>query len=210
MWIKIRDKPKIKDKTGLKTKYITVLYRLHNKKKGDRHAKWLCVCECGNFIEVSTNNINRSKGCKKCAFKDINVKHGKKYTRLYHIWNNIKQRCYNKNDKGYSNYGKRGIKVHDEWYNDFMAFYNWSMDNGYNDNLTIDRIDVNGNYEPDNCRWADYTTQNNNRRNNIYITINNKRMTLKQACRKYNKNYSHEYKKLQRMSKKEYETEFIC
>lgn len=210
MWVKIRDKPKIKDKSGLKTKHLTVLYRLHNYKKGDRHSQWLCVCDCGNFIELATNDINRSKGCKECAFKGINTKHGKKGTRIYNIWYGMKQRCSYKKDSSYQYYGGRGIVVCDKWLHNFQAFYDWAMKNGYQDNLTIDRIDVNGNYEPSNCRWADYKTQNNNRSNNIYINVNDERISLKRACEKYNKNYRHELRKYHEMSREAYERKFIC
>lgn len=98
--------------------------------------------------------------------------HGKRKTRLYRIWANIKTRCTNKNDPHYRCYGGRGITVCDEWKNDFKAFYDWSVRHGYADDLTIDRINNNGNYEPSNCRWVDYKTQANNKRNVILITHN--------------------------------------
>lgn len=208
MWAKIRDKPKIKDKTGMKTNYITVLYRLHNQKKGDRHTKWLCLCNCGAFIELPTNNIVRSKGCKKCAFKNINVKHGKKGTRLYNIWQGMKQRCHNENVPNYKNYGARGIKICQEWLDDFMNFYDWAMNNNYQEGLTIDRIDNNNSYSPTNCRWADNITQQNNRRSNIYIVVNGEQMSLKAACQKYHKNYRHELRVYHSMPNDKYE--FIC
>lgn len=99
----------------------------------------------------------------------MNYKHGLKGTRLYRIWNGIKNRCFNPNYHRYSDYGGRGIKVCDEWKNDFQSFYDWSMSNGYSDNLTIDRINNDGNYEPSNCRWVGLKVQANNSRhcNNI-------------------------------------------
>lgn len=92
----------------------------------------------------------------------------------------MKKRCYNKNASNYKNYGGRGITMCDEWRNDFITFYNWSMENGYQDNLSIDRIDNDKGYSPSNCRWTDRTTQNNNTRHNVYLTYNGKTQTMKQ------------------------------
>lgn len=109
-----------------------------------------------------------------------NNKHGLCKTRLYSIYMNMKTRCYNKNNSHYKYYGKRGIKVCNEWLHDFQAFYDWSMSNGYNDNLTIDRINVDGNYEPDNCRWITQHDQCYNTRYNVYLTYNGKTQTMKE------------------------------
>lgn len=111
------------------------------------------------------------------------MKHGKYNTRLYRIWSRMKTRCYNKKYEHFKHYGGRGIKVCDEWLNDFMSFYDWSMSNGYKDNLTIDRIDVNGNYEPSNCRWLTNEEQQNNKRRNIRLTYNGKTQTITQWAR---------------------------
>lgn len=108
------------------------------------------------------------------------ITHGKSNTRLYRIYKTIKTRCYNSNSKSYNDYGGRGVKVCNEWLNDFNTFYDWAMSNGYNDNLTIDRIDVNGDYEPSNCRWATPKQQANNTRRNNYITYKNKTYTITQ------------------------------
>lgn len=101
----------------------------------------------------------------------IHTKHGKHNTRLYHIYYAMKNRCYNKDNNRYQYYGERGIVVCDEWLNDFQTFYNWAINNNYRDDLTIDRIDINGNYEPTNCRWVDIATQNRNTRQNRYIKV---------------------------------------
>lgn len=108
-------------------------------------------------------------------------KHGLSGTRIYRIWSNMKRRCLNPKAENYNRYGGRGITVCDEWKNDFMSFYNWSMENGYQEYLTIDRIDNDGNYEPSNCRWATTKDQENNRGDfNIIVTYKGKTQTLMQ------------------------------
>lgn len=110
-----------------------------------------------------------------------NRTHCKAGTRLYRIWTNMKNRCYNKHDiEKYKSYGGRGIRVCDEWKHNFMNFYNWAMNNNYRDDLTIDRIDNDGNYEPSNCRWIDIKVQCNNRRSNTYLTYQGKTQTMMQ------------------------------
>ena len=106
------------------------------------------------------------------------IMHGKRKTRLYRIWSNIKTRCFNKNDPHYPRWGARGIVVCDEWKNDFKAFYDWAMRNGYQDDLTIDRIDNDGNYTPLNCRWITGAEQSKNRRCVRFITYNGKTQTI--------------------------------
>lgn len=124
---------------------------------------------------------------------EIRKKHGLRKTRLYNTWANMKQRCNNPNNKSYEYYGGRGIIICKEWC-DFINFYNWAINNGYADNLSIDRIDVNGNYCPENCRFVDSTTQSNNMRSNIKIKINDEILTLSQVCKKYNLTYFTETK----------------
>ena len=115
--------------------------------------------------------------------------HGMSKNKFYQVWNGIKQRCYNENNKQYKNYGKRGIKVCDEWLNNFEAFYEWAIDNGYKEGLQIDRINNNGNYEPNNCRWVDRYVNNDNRRNNITFTYKGKTMSLRAWCRYFDVSY---------------------
>lgn len=127
-----------------------------------------------------------TKPCKH--IKNVTT-HGMSNTRLFNTWVRLKQKCYNSNDSHYKYYGSRGIVVYQEWLDDFMNFYNWAMENGYRDDLTIDRIDVDGNYEPDNCRWVDMKIQCNNRRNTKYITYNGKTQTISQWCDELNLPY---------------------
>ena len=106
------------------------------------------------------------------------LKHGMRYTRLYNIWRSMNQRCYNEKSVNFGRYGARGITVCDEWKEDFQSFHEWAMANGYSEELTIDRIDVNGNYEPSNCRWSTYKEQANNKRNSRIIECNGVSHTL--------------------------------
>lgn len=108
----------------------------------------------------------------------MNYKHGKRHTRIYNIWRSMRQRCYNPNTNRYKNYGAKGVIVCDEWRNSFEAFYEWAMQSGYKEGLTIDRKDTNGNYEPTNCRWATQKSQQNNRENNHLLTHNGETHTI--------------------------------
>ena len=154
---------------------------LYGYKKGQE--LWICDCDCGKETVVAVSNLinGHTKSCG-CIVNDghSNYRHGLRQTRLYNIHTKIKQRCFNENDKNYYNYGKRGITICDEWCgkNGFINFYNWAMENGYDDDLSIDRIDVDGNYCPDNCRWTDMETQQNNRRNNRCIEYNGRIHTI--------------------------------
>jgi len=141
---------------------------------------WLCKCDCGKQKIVTKNTllVGKTLSCG-CYNKDKQTKHGKSKTRLYNIWSHILDRCENQNSKEYRIYGGRGIKVCEEWH-DLDVFFEWALANGYDDNLTIDRINVNGNYKPSNCRWATRKTQNNNTRRNHVIEYNGERKTLAQ------------------------------
>lgn len=107
-----------------------------------------------------------------------NYRHGMRYTRIYNIWKSMQQRCKNPNSINYKNYGAKGVLVCKEWSDNFEAFRDWAMANGYNDNLTIDRINVNGNYEPENCRWVSYKEQANNKSNNRLVEFKGEIHTL--------------------------------
>ena len=159
---------KFKDLTGQKFGRLKVIYKLHNYHKPKTY--YLCVCECGNLTEVRGSSLSRGDS-KSCGCNRGNSKHNKTNTRLYRIWQSMKRRCDYIKHKRYKDYGGRGVAVCSEWKDDFMSFYDWSMANGYGDNLTIDRIDVNGNYEPNNCRWITKKQQNRNRRSNRIYTI---------------------------------------
>lgn len=176
------------DLTGQKFSRLTVLENIGKAKNGQ--SMWLCKCDCGNITKVMYCNLTResvkSCGClRKENYSKHFIKHHKSQTRLYTTFCKMKSRCYNKNDPAYKNYGGREIKICEEWLNDFMNFYNWAIDNGYDNNKakkeqSLDRIDVNGNYEPSNCRWATAKQQANNMRKNHIINYYGKQYTLKQ------------------------------
>ena len=144
-----------------------------------------CKCACGNTKEICLSNIlsgkQKSCGCLvKYRLKNglTHLQHGLSKHPLHNTWDKMKARCYNKQDKAYKNYGARGIKMCQEWRNSFINFYNWAIKNGYKPNLSLDRINNNGNYCPTNCRWSTAKQQANNRRTNILITYNNKTQNL--------------------------------
>lgn len=147
---------------------------------------WKCKCDCGKEKIISQSDLiqNKTISCG-CYRREKAIRRGLSHHRLYPVWQNIVSRCYKESQKCYKYYGGRGIKVCDEWKDNFVAFYNWAIANGYDEKAeygkcTIDRIDVNGDYEPQNCRWLTVKEQANNRRSNRLITINGETKTLQQ------------------------------
>lgn len=169
---------KLIDITEQKFGELTVIRFAYPDKHG--RSMWECQCSCGCKIIVSGNNLRtghtKSCGCLKRVPNYIT--HGYSKSRLYRIWNNMKNRCKNKKLPCAKDYGDRGISVCSEWDNDFSAFRDWALSNGYRADLTLDRIDVNGNYEPGNCRWSTRIEQANNTRRNVIITFNGKSQPL--------------------------------
>lgn len=164
----------------------------------DNRAKWLCKCRCGNKFETTgkciRNGDSQSCGCYR---KEVTKKRGKKNathgdtnTRLYHIYRGMKARCYYTESQNYEKYGGKGIKICKEWLDDFTIFKKWALDNGYTENLSIDRINNERNYEPDNCRWADHKIQTRNRSITKRAMFQGDLMTLGEIVEKTGLSYS--------------------
>lgn len=157
--------------------------------------KAICRCDCEKIIICNLDHVKRgltkSCGCLRSdILTDRNLSHGKSRTKLYRKWAGMKTRCYNENENNYKDYGGRGILICDEWKNNYLNFYNWAMDNGYNENLTIERKNVDGNYCPDNCKWATPKEQMNNMRKSVYYEHNGKIQTMSQWADEYNIEYA--------------------
>ena len=184
-----------RDITGEKSGRLTAIKMVGTK---NGRSLWLCRCDCGNEVVIQRNSFVckkiKSCGCLRKETSRLNAikssKHNDSFTPLYHSWCCMKARCNYPKDKSYKNYGGRGITVCEEWENSYIAFREWSINNGYREGLTIDRIDVNGNYEPSNCRWVDVKRQENNRRNNRYITIDGETHTMTEWAEKYGIHWS--------------------
>ena len=174
----------IKDYSNKKYGKLIVKYAFRDKLKNKTMA--FCECECGKTKIISMGNLQsgKTKSCG-CGHK----KHHQTNTRLYNIWKGIKQRCYNKNNQAYKYYGKRNIIMCDIWKNDFISFMEWALENGYEKNLTIDRIDVNGNYCPENCRWITSAQQNTNKRTYKKIFYENELYSAKEFSKKFGIKY---------------------
>jgi hypothetical protein len=179
---------KKKDLTGLRFGKLVVLREIKNR-TGYKKIQWECKCDCGNnTIAVSSHLISgHTKSCnclqREAVRRINNSTHNLSKSRLYRVWSSMKSRCYYPKNESYYQYGKREISVCEEWKNDFSSFYNWSINNGYNDKLSIDRIDNNGNYCPENCRWATLVEQANNMSNNVRLTYHGYTKTLKEWSR---------------------------
>ena len=173
---------------------------------GSRKTYYVCQCDCGNVKVVRADSLisgaTKSCGCIKKEQEKTNLtanhRHKMSGTRIYETWQDMKRRCYNKQNVRYNRYGGRGIKVCEEWLNNFQSFYDWAIRNGYSDDLTIDRIDNDGNYEPSNCRWSTVKEQCNNRSSNINITIGNATKSLMCWCEIFNVDYKKVYARYKR------------
>lgn len=171
------------DLTGKRFGRLTVIRR-HYRNDNSNKVVWECQCDCGNTCLVSQPNLGRgtySCGCLNHESRvAVNTKHGMRYSRIYYIWTSMIQRCYNPKAGSYRLYGAKGVTVCDEWRRDAASFFAWAADNGYSDDLSIDRLDNSKGYSPDNCRWVTMKTQQNNRSTNKLLTHDGKTLTLSQ------------------------------
>lgn len=156
---------------------------------------WECVCECGEVVHRTSYSLRKiiKTGCKNCQNKIVGEKNRKGHhysKRLFECWVNMKTRATNKNQDVNNRYVNRGITICDDWAKNYYSFENWALENGYEENLTLDRIDNNKGYEPNNCKWSNKTQQANNRRTNKIIEYKGKKDTLANWCRNLNVKYS--------------------
>ena len=181
----LKDSGARRDLINKKFEMLTILSEIPERKSG--HIVVNCVCECGTYKEVILSDLLKGKikscGCyRRKIVTSKNTKHGMSKTRIYSIWCDMHKRCENSKNKRFENYGARGIAVCKEW-DCFEPFYIWALDNGYSENLSIDRIDVNKGYSPSNCRWSTAIEQQNNTTRNKYIEFSGKMLTQAQWSR---------------------------
>lgn len=187
---------KFHDLTGQRFGKLSVIERAADKTTGSKpKVMWWCHCDCGKEVIVCASSLSQgttvSCGCKK-------KKHGYAHKeRLYETWKNMRRRCYDPNNKRYAQYGGRGITICLEW-NDYAVFRQWAMSNGYHDDLTIDRIDVNGNYCPENCRWATLDEQMNNMTKNRMISYHGETMSMSKWAKRFGISYGTMNHRIQR------------
>ncbi len=180
------------NRIGIKYGKLTVIKEAENRRGGK--ILWECICDCGNRVVVPSGDLatGHTQSCGCIRIKNLikrNSSHGKSKTRLYRIWCAMKSRCTNKNYTSYCHYGGRGIQICEGWKN-FENFEEWANNNGYEDNLSIERIDVDGNYEPNNCKWITIGEQANNTTHSRYITYLGERKTVRDWAKDVGLEYS--------------------
>lgn len=190
---------------GQKFDRLTVIAYEVVPRKMYSETRWIVRCECGTLKSVSPSRVlsgnTKSCGCLKRENtieynKRAKVKHSGRKDRLYTIWHNMKQRCYGTTYKDYPQWGGRGICVCDEWKDDYASFRDWALSHGYEHGLSLDRIDVDGNYEPLNCRWSDWSTQARNKTNSLNFEINGEKKNLVELADEYGIKYGTLYQRV--------------
>lgn len=195
----------INDLTGQNFGYWRVLKRDETYPKG-KHTKWICRCKCGTVKSVFSGSLTsgRSKSCGCVTYHNLGVNstHGMSKSRIYHEWTSMRRRCSTTKGNDAKNYSGRGIRVCDEWEHDFLSFYSWAISHGYNDSLTIDRIDNNMGYSPDNCRWVSIERQQANKSNTVYVVYKGQRWCLRTLCNDIGFSYKLAHRRYRAMKKK--------
>lgn len=190
---------------GTKFNDLTVIRK--TKEKSNESYLWLCRCDCGNEVKVKKWNLTsgntKSCGCLKMeSVKKMNQKnttHGMTRTKLYRVWESMKRRCDSDKAERYPNYGGRGITYCDEW-KEFSGFHKWAKNNGYKEGLSIDRIDVDGNYEPGNCRWVTLEEQSFNKTNSRKVPYKDKELTIAELAKETGKTYHLLYQRIVKLN----------
>ena len=187
---------------GARFGWLTVVSRDETYKDG-KHTKWLCVCDCGNTTSVTRDALlagrTQSCGCQQYkGKKGTNKTHGMSQTRIYREWASMKQRC-SPTSQDRNDYYCRGITVCEEWKSSFLSFFQWATANGYDDSLTIDRIDNNRGYSPDNCRWITIEQQQRNKTTTVYVEYNGENRGLKELCSEISFPYKTAHRRLRKM-----------
>lgn len=178
-----------KDLKGMRFGRLVCIRRSENRFKGDR-VRWLCMCDCGKYVNVISDNLLRGSSTSCGCLRSSKITtHGKSKSKIYKVWCGMLQRCNNKKNSYYKNYGGRGIVVCDSW-SDFSVFYDWAIKNGYKYGLTIERVDNNKGYCPDNCVFITKSEQSKNRRANYSVNIDGSVMCLYDACKHIDVDYS--------------------
>jgi hypothetical protein len=191
-------------KTDLTGKRFGKLTAISQGEYKGKNTTWKCMCDCGNEREYLTYNLTSGKsnscGCARIeTLKKVMTKHGGRQTRLYQIFKGMSQRCYNENSPAYQYYGGKGVFICDEWKNDFAVFREWAEGNGYTESMSIDRINPNGNYCPENCRWTSMQKQQNNKLNSAFIIINEEKLTIAEWAENNKTNKATLYSKFYRL-----------
>lgn len=187
---------KLKDITNERYGRLKVIER--DTSKGDKRVYWKCRCDCGNMVSVRSDALGRntqSCGCIKREQDKANLGHyttGESHSRLANIWYHMITRCYNPKADNFKYYGAKGVAVFDPWHDDFAVFKDWAANNGYGENLSLDRVDPLGNYEPTNCRWVSFDKQYNNKRGTLWVLYNGEWLSLKQAYNLVNPSISYQ------------------
>lgn len=174
---------------------LTVIRRVYDAEKSGsgQNACWLCRCRCGRMTVLRSSELRRTKSCG-CLLRSSKITHGETGTRLYNVWNTMKQRCKNERSPGFKYYGARGVKICEEWAENYNSFAEWARSHGWDDNAprgrcTVDRIDPAGDYRPENCRITTMAEQAKNRKNSIFVEHKGEKKTLAEWSRELGISY---------------------